>query len=108
MNQGMRGLFHAVLIPMRREDVHVMIWMRGVFLFCCSTSKVFFHFCIRNGLLVTTVQPSYTVTLTPYGMTHTHMHTYIHACIHTCIQICRYAYRIMCIIYVCVYIYIHT
>ena len=89
MNQGMRGLFHAVLIPMRREDVRVMIWMRGVFLFCCSTPKVFFHFCIRKGLLVTTVQPSYTVTLTPYGMTHTH--TCIHTSMHAYIRAYRYA-----------------
>ena len=84
MNQGMRGLSHAGLIPMRREDVHVMIWTRGVFLFCCSTPKVFFDFCIRNGLLVTTVQASYTVTLAPYSMTYTHayidsMHAYIRA-----------------------------
>ena len=93
---------------MRREDVHVMIWTRGVFLFCCSTPKVFFDFCIRNGLLVTTVQPSYTVTLAPYSMTYTHayihpcMHTYVHTDMQICIQ--NYVYNIC----MCVYIYKYT
>ena len=104
MNQGMRGLSHAGLIPMRREDVHVMIWTRGVFLFCCSTPKVFFDFCIRNGLLVTTVQPSYTVTLAPYSMTYTHayihpcMHTYVHTDMQICIQ--NYVYNICMCVYI--------
>lgn len=41
MNQGMRGLSRAGRIPMRREDVHVMIWTRGRFLVLLFNSKGF-------------------------------------------------------------------